>query len=81
MDNKDRRKNKLALAYLFFLFELVFITELAYVYTSIFGTQPLVLVLLGFIIVYILNGSVKRLLRVVQRIKFTNYGFSASDQN
>jgi uncharacterized membrane protein len=70
--NKERRKSSPLNAYMFFAFEIVFILEVAYIYTTFFGTSVGVLIPLGLLVVFALSNSLKRFLKVLQRIKFSN---------
>jgi len=78
--SSDRRKSSRLTAYLFFLFEVVMVLEFSYIYTSMFGTTTIAIIPLLLISIYILNSSVKRLLRVIQRINFINYDFTSNRQ-
>jgi len=78
IQTKERRRSSVTIPYMFFLFEIVVIFEISYIYTTIFGTTPMALtplVLLGSIALF---NAVKRLSRVLQRIRFSNYNFQSN---
>ena len=79
-ETKNRRKSNILFPYLFFLFEIVVIFEIAYIYTTIFGTTLPALFPLALVVIYFLRSALLRLLKVLERIRFSNYNFTTKNK-
>ena len=71
---KERRRPNPYAPYLFFLFELIIYSEIAYVILFLFGEQPIVYAIVALTLGIFLFNAIKRLQSVRQRNKsITHY--------